>query len=148
MLAEIVAAIALIAVQVRDPASSVQLGEIEAKLFYKSTGRLSVNMLARGTDFIAHNSIIGEGSTEEPAEDILVTVDLRMTNPREGDQINVNSPVEIEVRNGSKVAARRVFSHVSILQAGVEKKALCLPTLFAAHTTSQRDTMERSARHS
>ena len=48
------------------------IARIEARLWYEETGRLSDNVLIEG--FTLWNSIIGEGSAQEPASDVLVSV--------------------------------------------------------------------------
>jgi len=54
----------------------VGLGKITAQLFYRDSGKLSDDLLARKEPFVGWNTIIGEGDAEGPAEDLLVTVAL------------------------------------------------------------------------
>lgn len=64
-----------------DAASTVTLGEIEARLFYKESGRLSENLLSRKKEFWFHNAIIGEGDAEEADDDVMISVRMTTTSP-------------------------------------------------------------------
>ncbi len=85
---------------------AADLGTLRAHLFYTGTGRLSKDILSDKT-FQGWNTIIGEGSAEEPANDLVVTAELRSRKGKE----NVDTPVEIVVRGrGDRVLARRRFT--------------------------------------
>ena len=118
-----------------DPPDSVSLGEIEVRLFYKETGRLSENILGRDTEFVFHNTIIGEGDAEEAADDILVSVKMsagKFGTPAE-NQRYVDAPVEIIARDSrGKVLGRRVHQGVLTSPEGIEHKVLWLNEVTCA----------------
>lgn len=91
---------ATVAVQ---PANAT-LGDIRMHLFYQETGRLSPD-ISPPAEFIGWNTIIGEGSAEESAEDLVVVVELRA----DGEQ-NVNRPLTITARAGRRVLGQRRFA--------------------------------------
>jgi hypothetical protein len=71
----------------------IEMSEIQARLFYSDTARLSDDLLARKKPFVFWNTIIGEGDAEENADDMLVSVTLRAD---EGNEQNIDGPVTIE----------------------------------------------------
>ncbi len=76
--------------------------DIKAQLLYEQTGQLSEDITAN-TDFFAWNTIIGEGSAKENANDVLVTAVI--IGP---DQFNTTIPFVIEAKrkNGTKIGQR------------------------------------------
>lgn len=52
------------------------MGEIQLRLFYKGSGRLSDDILSRKEEFVFHNTIIGEGDAVEAADDVLISVEM------------------------------------------------------------------------
>lgn len=54
---------------------SAKIEKIEAHLFYEYTGRLSANV-APPAEFSFWNTVIGEGSAEEAANDVLITITI------------------------------------------------------------------------
>ena len=50
------------------------MGAMTAHLFYKESGRLSEDLLARDYPFIGWNTVIGEGDAAEAADDLAVVV--------------------------------------------------------------------------
>lgn len=78
--------------------------DIQVRLLYEESGRLSVD-ISDNPDFSAFNTIIGEGSAEENANDILVTAAI--VGPGEH---NLATPLIITVRNrqGRILATRRI----------------------------------------
>lgn len=118
-----------------DPSSSVTLGDIEARLYYKETGRLSDNVLSRGKEFLFHNTIIGEGDAEEYADDLLIAVPLstgKLGDPLASHKF-IDSPVEIVARDASgKVLGRRVHKDVLTSYRGTEYKVLWLNDVTCA----------------
>ena len=77
---------------------------IEAHLLYERTGRLSADV-TDNPEITLFNTIIGEGSAEEEANDLLVTAIV--SGPGE---FNMTTPLVITVRNeqGRVVATRRI----------------------------------------
>ena len=105
--------LALGAVSLSFPAAAQQsaaprIGQIRAQLYYEETGRLSGN-IAPPADFTAWNTIIGEGSAEEQARDILISVEVL----GQGGQENISLPLDIVARGrGGRVLARRRIVHM------------------------------------
>lgn len=126
--------VALLAAQ-SSPTSTVELGDIEVRLFYKETGRLSEDILGRKKEFTFHNTIIGAGDAEESADDILVTVEMnagKFGTPEDNHQF-IDSPVEIVARDRTgKVLGRRVHQTVLTSNEGVEHKVLWLNDVTCA----------------
>ena len=76
----------------------IQMGDIQARLFYSETGRLSDDLLARKKPFVFWNTAIGEGDAEEKADDLLVSVTLsagKFGTPEEKEQ-NLDGPLTIK----------------------------------------------------
>ena len=130
------AAVALLALLApSDTASTVTLGEIEARLFYKETGRLSEDLLSRKKEFWFHNAVIGEGDAEEAADDMMISVKITTANPgtAEDNHKFVDSPVEIVARDSEgKLLGRRVHDTVLTSYAGAEHKILWLNDVTCA----------------
>ena len=106
------------------PAHGAEIGTIRAHLVYEETGRLSADILSQ-PDFAGWNSIIGEGSAEEYANDVLVLVEV----VGGGGQENVDTPLEIVARDaeGSVRARRRFSDGLLTSDQGRVWKALWLP---------------------
>jgi hypothetical protein len=118
-----------------DPASTITLGEIEVRLFYKGTGRLSEDLLSRKQEFLFHNAVIGEGDAEEPADDLMISVKMSTASRGKADdnQKFVDSPVEIVARDAKgKVLGRRVHDTVLTSYEGTEHKVLWLNDVTCA----------------
>lgn len=56
--------------------SAPTVGAFRMQLFYEDSGRLSKD-ISPPVEFTGWNTIIGEGSAEEAASDLLVTVEVR-----------------------------------------------------------------------
>ncbi len=132
MIAELAAFLALLQ---SAPPSAVQLGEVEVRLFYKSSGRLSDNVLSRREPFVFHNAIIGEGDLEEPADDLLVSVQMtagRFGAPEDKHRY-ADAPVElVAVDAAGKILGRRVHDSVLTSLMGTEHKVLWLNDVTCA----------------
>ena len=78
--------------------------DIQARLLYEQSGALSVD-ISDNPDFTAWNTIIGEGSASENANDLLVTAVIR--GPGEH---NLDAPLTITARDedGKVLATRTV----------------------------------------
>ena len=111
------------------------LGDIEVRLFYKETGRLSEDILAQKREFVFHNTIIGEGDAVEAADDLLVSVVMSSGKfgKLEDNQKGVQSPVELIARDANgKVLGRRVHPSVLTSFGGTETKTLWLNDVTCA----------------
>ncbi len=106
-------------------AAAPTLGEIEVRLFYERSGRLSPN-IAPPARFTAWNTIIGEGDAQEPAQDLVATIAVRSG----GAEANTTVPVTLTARNeAGRVLATRTWRSILIGQSG----QTVLP-LFLANT--------------
>jgi len=101
------------------PAPAPSVGAIRIQLFYEGTGRLSRD-IAPPVDFAGWNTVIGEGSAEEAANDLLVTVEVRGPPGEDVGQLS------LVARSGRKVIAQRRFDHLSTTVQGRTWKALWL----------------------
>ncbi len=111
------------------------MGEIEVRLFYKGTGRLSENVLGKKQEFAFHNTIIGEGDAEEYADDLLVSVTMsagKFGTP-EANHKYAGAPVELVASDSTgKVLGRRVHKGVLTSYEGTERKVLWLNDVTCA----------------
>jgi hypothetical protein len=71
-------------------------------LFYQETGRLSPDITNPAGGFAGWNVIIGEGSAEEAANDLVVVVELRT----QGEQ-SIQRPLTITARAGRRLLGQR-----------------------------------------
>ena len=117
-----------------EPASAsapvVRISAIEARLWYQFGGRLSKNLLAGKEPFAGWNTIIGEGSAEEPASDLLV--DVLMTGGG-ADEASIDDPLDIWVTNkAGKVLARRRVGNMLLPREGALHNPLWLQDVACA----------------
>src|SRR5688572_114818 len=105
-------------------AHAAEIGRIGAHLVYEETGRLSPDILTQ-PDFVAWNTVIGEGSAEEPANDLLVMVEVMGG----GGQENITGTLEITARgeNGRVLATRSFGESLLTSDDGRVWKPLWLP---------------------
>ena len=90
-----------------------QLGPIRLQLYYKTSGTLSPNV-APPTKIDFWNTGAGEGGVKEPAEDLLVSVPIRMPPGRDIGE-NSDVPLTLTVRTkAGKLLGERRFNYVSI----------------------------------
>lgn len=90
-----------------------KLGPIRLQLYYKTSGTLSADVAppARPSFW---NTGAGEGDAREPAEDLLVSVPIRMPPGRDMGA-GSETPLTISVRTrAGKLLASRTFNYVSI----------------------------------
>ena len=81
--------------------------DIQARLLYEQSGALSVD-ISDNPDFTAWNTIIGEGSASENANDLLITAVIR--GPGEH---NLDAPLTITARDATgKVLATRTVKTI------------------------------------
>jgi len=121
--------------------SGERLGQIKAQLYYEGTGRLSPDILT-AKDFALWNTIIGEGSAEEIANDLFVSVELASNGQR-----NLATPLRITVRGRGRVLAERTFTGILTSKGGRISKGLYLrdagcagPVTIEARFGDQRRT--------
>jgi hypothetical protein len=104
------AAVAAAATQAAAPAATI--GDIRMHLFYQETGRLSPD-ISPPSEFVGWNTIIGEGSAEESAEDLLIVAELRTL----GEQ-SLRGPLTITARAGRRLLAQRRFDSILTSEQG------------------------------
>lgn len=105
----------LMAAAASQPASepvNASLGEIRMHLVYQETGRLSPD-ISPPNSFAGHNVIIGEGSAEENANDVLVLAEVRAN----GHQ-SFTGPVAVSARVGRRTIGSRRFNSMLTSNAG------------------------------
>lgn len=121
--------------------SAPSVGAIRMQLFYEETGRLSKN-IAPPAEFTGWNTIIGEGSAEEAANDLLVTVEVRGAPGEDVGQLHVVA------RSGKKVVAQRRFDNLLTTVQGRTWKALWLSNVGCAGRIEVTAAIGRSTRKS
>ena len=101
-------------------AQSATLGRLEVRLWYEETGRLS-DSIAPPAAFYGWNTIIGEGSALEIANDALFTVEVLSG----GQQANVALPLTLTVTNNDgRVLGRRTIANILTSDDGRSVQAL------------------------
>jgi hypothetical protein len=104
------------------PAAAARIGQVTLRLFYERSGRLSAPV-REGPDFNTWNMAWGGGSAEEPANDVLVSVEIL----GETGSGPVGAPLEIVARNAQgRVIGRRVFRDLQLWESGALWKSLWL----------------------
>ena len=121
------------------PAPSV--GAIRMQLFYEETGRLSKD-IAPPAEFAGWNTVIGEGSAEEAANDLLVTVEVRGPPGEDIGQL------ALVARSGKKVIAQRRFDNLLTNVRGRTYKALWLNDVGCAGRIEVSATIGRAVKKS
>jgi hypothetical protein len=129
---------ALLAAPPAPPAATV--GAFRMHLFYENSGRLSKD-ISPPVDFTGWNTIIGEGSAEEAANDLLVTVEVKGP-PGE----SLEQPLTLVARAGGKILAQRRFANLSTTVQGRTYKALWLNDVGCAGRIEVTATIGRSTR--
>lgn len=114
---------------------AVKIDQIRAHLFYERSGRLSKN-IAPPASFGGFNTMIGEGDAEEPAQDVLIVVEL--SGPK--DEL-VQRPLTITVSHpgGKRPPSKREFKDGllfgesgKVAKAMYAENATCSPMRVAA----------------
>ena len=119
------------------------VGAIRMQLFYEETGRLSRD-IAPPADFTGWNTIIGEGSAEEAANDLLVLIEVRGAAGE-----TVVQPLSVVARGGNnKVIAQRRFADLLTSAQGRTWKALWLADVGCAGRIEVTATIGRWTRKS
>ena len=136
-------AIVLAALVAAPSATAPSIGAIRMQLFYEETGRLSRD-IAPPADFTGWNTVIGEGSAEESANDLLVLVEVRT-----GGAENVLQPLSVVARNGKgRIIAQRRCANLLTSGQGRTWKALWLADVGCAGRVEVTATIGRSVRKS
>ena len=128
----------LLAAASAPPAPSV--GAFRMHLFYENSGRLSKD-ISPPVDFTGWNTIIGEGSAEEAANDLLVTVEVKGP-PGE----SIEQPLTLVARAKGRILAQRRFTNLSTTIEGRTFKALWLADVGCAGRIEVTATIGRSSR--
>lgn len=103
------------------PVPPSELGEIRMHLFYEATGRLSRD-ISPPNEFSGWNTIIGEGSAEEYADDLLVVVEIRASGHH-----FLETPLRIVARGrNNRIIAQRRFASTLTSGAGRAYRPLWL----------------------
>jgi len=131
---------AMLAAPAATPAPSV--GAFRMHLFYENSGRLSKD-ISPPVEFTGWNTIIGEGSAEEAANDLLVTVEVKGP-PGE----SIEQPLTLVARTKGKILAQRRFANLSTTVQGRTWKALWLNDVGCAGRIEVTATIGRSTRKS
>ena len=125
------------------PAYAQQVGRIRAHLVYEETGRLSEDLIAR-PDFAAWNTVIGSGEAEEPANDVLVLVEVVAAG---GGEESISTPLEIVARGeNGRVLARRRAGDLFTSEEGRVWRPLWLPDSTCEGRMTITATLGRSTR--
>ena len=117
------------------------IGQIRMHLFLEESGRLSPD-IAPPHEFIGWNTIIGEGSAGEAANDLLILVEAKGTGGKE----NIALPLSIVARGrGGKVIGQRRFKDSLLTSAdGRVWKSLWLQDVGCAGIIRVTATLGRS----
>jgi hypothetical protein len=119
-----------------------KVGAFRMQLFYENSGRLS-NDISPPVEFTGWNTVIGEGSAEEAANDLLVSVEVRGP-PGE----LIEQPLTLVARARGKVLAQRRFDSLLTNVQGRTWKALWLNDVGCAGRIEVTATIGRSTRKS
>ncbi len=124
------------------PPAGPSVGAIRMQLFYEDSGRLSGN-IAPPAEFTGWNTVIGEGSAEESANDLLVLVEARIPPGAAMDQ-----QLSVVARAKGKVLGQRRFDNLLTTTEGKTWKALWLADVGCAGRIEVTATIGRSTRKS
>ena len=119
-------------------ADRITVEAIQVRLLYEKTGKLSKD-IAPPAEFAGHNTIIGEGDAEEPANDVLVTVVLAAPGEANGEQKLV---VAVRLGKDKKVIVRienaPEGTRISVIDNGVGIAPEVMGRLFAHGFTTRQ----------
>jgi hypothetical protein len=133
---------AMLAAPAPAPPPGPSVGAIRMQLFYEDSGRLSKD-IAPPAAFTGWNTVIGEGSAEEAANDLLVTVEARIPPGAPMDQV-----LSVVARANGKVLGQRRFDNLLTTMDGRTWKALWLSDVGCAGRIEVTATIGRSTRKS
>jgi len=112
---------------------ALKVTAIEARLFYGYSGKLSDDLLKRDPAFSGWNTVIGEGSAGEPADDLLVSVRIEpVLKPSGVEGVFSDQPVVVTATADGKVVAKRTFTGTLTNAQGVSWKGLYLRDIGCA----------------
>jgi hypothetical protein len=132
--------VAALAAAAQRPSAVPSIGKIQMQLFYEDSGRLSAD-IASPAEFSGWNTVIGEGSAAEPANDLLVTVEILAD-----DAESISEPLSVTVRGNRKMLAQRRFTNVLPSADGRTWKALWLTDVACAGHVEVTASIGRSTR--
>jgi hypothetical protein len=125
-------------------AQAPTIGTIRMHLFLEETGKLSPN-IAPPAEFTGWNTIIGEGSATEAANDLLVVVEVR--NP--GGEANLTQPLTVVARGAKgKMLGQRRYAYLLTSGEGRVWKGLWLSDVGCAGHIEVTASIGRSTRKS
>jgi hypothetical protein len=136
---------AFLAAMLATPAAAPapRVGAFRMQLYYENSGRLSKD-ISPPVEFSGWNTIIGEGSAEEAANDLLVSVELRGP-PGE----TIEQPLTLVARGEKgKILAQRRFDNLLTTVEGRTWKALWLNDVGCAGHIEVTATIGKSTRKS
>lgn len=102
------------------PGQQPVLSAMRAQLYYEGSGRLSEDLLA-AKDFVPWNTIIGEGSAEENANDILISIQIRTRG-----ETNVGPIRVLATGRRNRVVVRHTIDSVLTSPDGTAWKGIML----------------------
>lgn len=109
--------------------ASLNTSKLQVRLWYQETGRFSDN-IAPPAEVILWNTIIGEGSAEEIADDVLFTAQVVTV----GEE-NVTQPLLLTATDAfGRVLAQRRFDHILTSVAGYAVLPLWVEDIGCAGT--------------
>jgi hypothetical protein len=113
--------LALLAINAAPAPDAPSIGTIKAELFYENSGTFSPDILT-SPDFGGWNTIIGEGPASEPANDLLLLIEVRA-----GGRHSAGVPLYV-IAHGYKnrVVVERTFRHLLTPTNGRMWKAVLL----------------------
>lgn len=135
--------IAALAAATQRPSAVPSIGKIQMQLFYEDSARLSRD-IAPPADFTGWNTIIGEGSAEEGANDLMISVEVQGPSGE-----NITQPLSVVARDvKGRVLGQRRYSNLLTSAQGRTWKALWLADVGCAGHIEVTATIGRSTRKS
>ena len=136
---------ALLVAAAAPPQAQPRIVGMEARLFLEGAGALSKNILDANGQFSGWNTIIGEGSAEGAADDILIIVKVGVAQPQ-ADASLVRGPLVVSARTPKKLLAERRFSSILVPYRGSAAQTLFLPNVGCAGTVKVTATLGKQTR--
>lgn len=107
-------------------AAAATISNLQVRLIYKATGRLSQNVARPGVDL--WNTCIGEGYAGEEADNALFSVDVTNAEKR-----NNHQPITLTAfRNGGRVIASKTFYNIATNGTGRATLQIQVPNVGCA----------------
>ncbi|MEA3065668.1 MAG: hypothetical protein QOJ27_2120 [Sphingomonadales bacterium] len=136
--------LALLLAAAAPAAQAPTIGTVRMHLFLEETGKLSPN-IAPPAEFTGWNTIIGEGSAPEAANDLLVVVEVR----NGGGEANLTQPLIVVARGPKgKLLGQRRYTNLLSSGEGRVWKGLWLGDVGCAGHIEVTATIGRSTRKS